>query len=142
MQVVVAGSKPPKAGSVEGPSPTAPMFHRTLSEALLVAHNNSTSLDDVKGPVSSMHVGPVATAFSSDSNEKCPAQLAVHEPHARQESAAPKIPGSLRVISSSSGQVRYTPSIVVLVKRWFQLWKLSLHFCCPSVLLFRTSLSK
>lgn len=107
LQGAVTVSMQPKEASGAEPSTTAPMFQRTLSEALLMAHNNSTNLDDVNWHVSSMHVGPVAPVFSGDAHEKSLAQTAVHGPHAPTESAVSKTPGSLRVVSSSSGQVCY-----------------------------------
>lgn len=104
MQEAISDSK--KAGkehSAEEPSAGAPLFQRTLSEALLNAHNNRSSKADVISNAASMRVVPVATSFSGGDLKQCTSHLTAHDTHACTESAASKTPGSLRVVSSSSG---------------------------------------
>lgn len=93
------GSQKTKGALDEESYVSAPMF-RTLSEALLHAHNNNPSEDDVNGHSSPFHVMPLSAVLSGDEVDGCCEHL---ETHACTQSAGSKTPGTLRVISSSSG---------------------------------------
>lgn len=91
------------------PAGEAPLFHRTLSAALLNAHNNSTSLEN--GHVVPLCSMPVSARLSSSNFENTSDHVDIHDTHVLVDSAAAKTPGPLRVVSSSSGhhEVSYTP---------------------------------
>jgi hypothetical protein len=105
MQVPVIESYIGEVVIDEEPSVAAPICQRTLSAAILQAHNNSTSAEDVSGNVAPIHEMPVAMVVSSDDFEKYSQLDIMHDTRhmISTEIAASKTPGSLRVISSSSG---------------------------------------